>query len=154
MLALSKLLKVPDRQAEYTELVDSLLQRVAESALTEDRREALVQLRDLLNENGDARAAFGSVGLPLICSLARDSRDDVDQLQTALECLSAAVSPEVRCAPCRRRCRWPAVCSHHSLCGDTTYSATTLKLCTTPRLRAGPERGSGRCQCGAAAAQR
>jgi hypothetical protein len=100
MLTLTKLLQQNARPG-YAPLVDSLLQRVSESALADDRREALQQLRDLLTESGEARVAFGSVGLPVMVALVRDSRDDVDQLRVALECLGAAVGPmggEVRYA--------------------------------------------------------
>ena len=93
MLSISKLLQQNSKPGGFAPLVDSLLQRVTESALADDRREAVQQLRDLLTDSPASRAAFGSVGLPLVCSLIRDSRDDVDLLRLALECLAAAVAP-------------------------------------------------------------
>lgn len=104
MLALSRFLEAQRQQQQQEAIaaaaaqVDALLQRVAESALADDRREALNQLRDLLAESADARAAFGSVGLPLVVALVRDAHDDVDQRRTALECLGAAVGSGQVCS--------------------------------------------------------
>lgn len=72
-------------------LVEPLLQRIAESALLEDRRHALQALRDSL---GDARAltSFGACdGFQVLMVAAREDRDDIESVRAALEAMGQAV---------------------------------------------------------------
>jgi hypothetical protein len=76
--------------------VEQLLQRVTESALLEDRREALLSLRDMLAEGGRAQDAFASMGYGVACALLRHERDDAEVARAALECLHLATTPDGR----------------------------------------------------------
>jgi hypothetical protein len=76
--------------------VEQLLQRVTESALLEDRREALLRLRDMLAEGGRAQDAFASMGYGVVCALLRHERDDAEVARAALECLHLATTPDGR----------------------------------------------------------
>lgn len=95
MLALGRFLQAPPGGGDSVEgQVESLLQRISESALLEDRREALLQLRDVLTEEGSARLAFGSMGFPIVCAVLRDDRDELEMVKAALECIAAATSQD------------------------------------------------------------
>lgn len=99
MLGLGRLLQREpgdDDVEKQDRLVDSLLQRVSESALLEDRREALLQLKDLLMENAQAQNAFASLAYPIACTVLRDDREDLDMLRAAVECINAATTQDGR----------------------------------------------------------
>jgi hypothetical protein len=70
--------------------IEPLLQRVAESALLEDRRHALHSLKDQLVDPR-AKQAFGACdGFQVLLTAAREDRDDVDSVRSALEALGLA----------------------------------------------------------------
>ena len=95
--------------------VEALLQRTADGVLAEDRREALADLRDLLSHNAQAtfplwistscfadifkllcssvqaQLAVGAQGLPVLCTIVKEEREDTDMLRAALECLTIAI---------------------------------------------------------------
>ncbi|KXZ52056.1 hypothetical protein GPECTOR_10g1079 [Gonium pectorale] len=72
--------------------VEALLQRISGSLLPEYRRQAMTQLKDLLVDNPKAQLALGNMGLPVLISVLRDERDDLELLRGALEALLAATS--------------------------------------------------------------
>jgi len=101
MLGLGRLLQARDHDGDHDgekqdRLVDSLLQRVSESALLEDRREALLQLKDLVTESVPAQNAFSSLAYPIACSVLREDREDLDMLRAAVECINAATTQDGR----------------------------------------------------------
>lgn len=71
--------------------VELLLQRTADGVLADDRREALADLRDLLSHNSQAQLAVGAQGLPVLCTIIKEEREDTDMLRAALECLTIAI---------------------------------------------------------------
>ena len=77
-------------EAQYDGLVEGLLQRVSESVLVGDRREALAELRDLLADAPRAQAAFGTLGFPVVAHVVRE-RDDIEMVRSAVECMNLAV---------------------------------------------------------------
>lgn len=94
MLALGRLLAQAQgagaAEDQYDRLVEALLQRVSESVILSDRREALLQLRDVLAGAPRAQLAFGAMGFPVMAQVVRE-REDLEMVQAALECLSHAV---------------------------------------------------------------
>ena len=99
MLGLGKLLQVQgDQQGgdeEVENKVEGLLQRVSESSLLQDRRQALFDLRDLLQSGSpQAAVAFGSMGFPIALAVLREDREEVEMIRAVLECVSCAVSQD------------------------------------------------------------
>ena len=69
-----------------------ILEKVAVATLAEDRKAALVELK----EKADAEpAAVGKIAICELCRLLPGFREDVDMLRPALETLLACLSPEV-----------------------------------------------------------
>lgn len=79
------------RNAEISNAVNTLIQRVGESVIIEDRRAALQELRDVLADDVAAQASFASLGFSTICGIIDSDRDDADVLRACLECLVAVV---------------------------------------------------------------
>ncbi|DBA66722.1 hypothetical protein WJX79_001922 [Trebouxia sp. C0005] len=73
--------------------VEVLLQRVGDGVLAEDRQEALADLRDLISNNTQARLAVGAHGLPMLCTVVKEERQDIEMLRGALECLTIVIGP-------------------------------------------------------------
>lgn len=74
-----------DEEAE----VETLLGRVSESRHASERREALAQLRDVLQEgSAAAQAAVGAMGLPVLLAVLTEDRDDAELVRTAVEALA------------------------------------------------------------------
>ena len=100
--------------------VEVLLQRIGDGILAEDRQEALADLRDLISNNtqvngtraslptllfslhlspayhfnaAQAKVAVGGHGLPLLCTVIKEERQDIEMLQGALECLTIVIGP-------------------------------------------------------------
>jgi hypothetical protein len=91
MQALGKFLQVnntsdPRSQTSY---VENLTQRISESALIEDRREAIFQLRDVMS-SPVAQQEFGNSGFPVLLAVLRD-REELDMVRAALEAIQSAV---------------------------------------------------------------
>lgn len=80
--------------------VGTMLDRVANEILTEDRREALGNLRDLLATGSPVGlATFGEKGLPVMTAVVRDDRADVALVQLALETIRCGLSATVTPTP-------------------------------------------------------
>jgi len=91
------------KNSEDSVVVNTLLHRVGESFALEDRRAALLELRDVLADDPAAQATCASLGLSTICSVMQSDRDDSTVLRTCLECMATVAGergtlPEV-CHP-------------------------------------------------------
>ncbi|DBB15044.1 TPA: hypothetical protein ACH3X3_004627 [Trebouxia sp. C0006] len=84
-------LRSGDGSAESS--VEVLLQRIGDGVLAEDRQEALADLRDLMSNNAPAKLAVGAHGLPLLCTVVKEERQDIEMLRGALECLTIVIGP-------------------------------------------------------------
>ena len=96
-----------------TSHVNVLLQRVGESVAVEDRRAALLELRDALADDPAAQAALASLGFNTLCGAIQNDRDDPLIVRTCLECIVSVTGergagPQVR-RP-RRLCFYTQVC--------------------------------------------
>jgi hypothetical protein len=102
MLALGRLLAQAQGSQQddhhYDSVVEALVQRVSESVILSDRREALLQLRDVLASAPRSHLAFGAMGFPVMAQIVRE-REDLEMVQAALECLSHAVGGAGEAAP-------------------------------------------------------
>lgn len=74
--------------------VEQLLERINNGVLAEDRRHAMAELQDIVAESRSAQLAFGSMGLPIILSVLREERSDLDLVRGALETLVNALGSE------------------------------------------------------------
>ncbi|GMH42390.1 hypothetical protein BSKO_10309 [Bryopsis sp. KO-2023] len=72
--------------------VEAIVHRILESTLNEDKRAAVGELRDLLQDNPKAQLGIGSKGLSVLCEILFNSREDVEMINGALEVLLAAFS--------------------------------------------------------------
>lgn len=107
MLGLGKFLHTQPGQVakDDTQLVTTLIQRVGESLVIEDRRTALNELRDVLTDDPSAQAAFASLGFNTICTALQNDISDPIIVRTALECIAAATTgntdrQQVSCRQC------------------------------------------------------
>ncbi|KAL0019412.1 hypothetical protein WJX77_011077 [Trebouxia sp. C0004] len=73
--------------------VEVLLQRIGDGVLAEDRQEALADLRDLISNSAQAKVAVGALGLPMLCTVVKEERQDIEMLRGALECLTIVIGP-------------------------------------------------------------
>ncbi|KAL3691527.1 hypothetical protein R1sor_005178 [Riccia sorocarpa] len=74
--------------------VERLLERIQHGVLADDRRAAMSELQIVVAEDRAAKVAFGSMGFPIIMSIFRDEREDIDMIRGALETLLASVTSE------------------------------------------------------------
>ncbi|XP_021737392.1 golgin candidate 6-like isoform X1 [Chenopodium quinoa] len=73
--------------------VERLLDRINNGAKAEDRRMAMVELQSVVAENHSAQLAFGAMGMPVLLSVLKDERDDVEMIRGALETLVSSLTP-------------------------------------------------------------
>ncbi|KAG8375000.1 hypothetical protein BUALT_Bualt10G0054000 [Buddleja alternifolia] len=73
--------------------VERLLDRISNGVLAEDRRSAMVELQAVVAESHAAQLAFGAMGFPVLLSVLKEERDDVEMVRGALETLVSALSP-------------------------------------------------------------
>ncbi|XP_060206966.1 golgin candidate 6 [Lycium barbarum] len=73
--------------------VERLLDRISNGVLAEDRRAAMLELQSVVSESHDGKMAFGAMGFPVILSVLKEERDDVEMVRGALETLVSALSP-------------------------------------------------------------
>lgn len=72
--------------------VEALLERLDSSLSDEDRRGALVELKLLVSRTSQAQLACGHIGLPVLLSILREDREDLELVRGALEALLQAVT--------------------------------------------------------------
>lgn len=100
MLALGRLFpSSAEEEKDYGKEVDSYLQRINESVLLPDRRDAVFQLRDLLVDNTKAQLAFGSHGFPTMCTVLQEHRTEIEMVRAALEAIVQATNQDNRHSP-------------------------------------------------------
>ncbi|KAI8569653.1 hypothetical protein RHMOL_Rhmol02G0293800 [Rhododendron molle] len=73
--------------------VERVLDRISNGVLAEDRRAAIVELQSVVAESGAAQLAFGAMGFPVILSVLKEERDDVEMVRGALETIVSALTP-------------------------------------------------------------
>ncbi|KAE9452034.1 hypothetical protein C3L33_16066, partial [Rhododendron williamsianum] len=73
--------------------VERLLDRISNGVLAEDRRAAIAELQSVVAESGAAQLAFGAMGFPVILSVLKEERDDVEMVRGALETIVSALTP-------------------------------------------------------------
>ncbi|XP_012834296.1 PREDICTED: LOW QUALITY PROTEIN: golgin candidate 6 [Erythranthe guttata] len=73
--------------------VERLLDRISNGSLAEDRRSAMAELQAVVAESGAAQLAFGAMGFPVLLSVLKEERDDVEMVRGALETLVSALTP-------------------------------------------------------------
>uniref|UniRef100_A0A1D1XF58 Golgin candidate 6 n=1 Tax=Anthurium amnicola TaxID=1678845 RepID=A0A1D1XF58_9ARAE len=73
--------------------VERLLHRISNGVLADDRRAAMTELQSLVAESRQAQLAFGAMGLPVILSVLKEERDDVEMVRGALETLVSGMTP-------------------------------------------------------------
>jgi hypothetical protein len=67
-------------------------ERMDSGISSDDRRSALVELKELLASNQQAQLAVGHIGLHVLSAVLREDRDDVELVRGALEVLLQAVT--------------------------------------------------------------
>uniref|UniRef100_A0A5B7B672 Putative golgin candidate 6 isoform X1 n=1 Tax=Davidia involucrata TaxID=16924 RepID=A0A5B7B672_DAVIN len=73
--------------------VERLLDRISNGVLAEDRRTAITELQSVVAESHAAQLAFGAMGFPVLLSVLKEERDDVEMVRGALETLVSALTP-------------------------------------------------------------
>uniref|UniRef100_A0A1S4CZI1 Golgin candidate 6 n=1 Tax=Nicotiana tabacum TaxID=4097 RepID=A0A1S4CZI1_TOBAC len=73
--------------------VERLLDRISNGVLAEDRRAAMLDLQSVVTESRAGQMAFGAMGFPVILSVLKEERDDVEMVRGALETLVGALTP-------------------------------------------------------------
>ncbi|GMH25071.1 hypothetical protein Nepgr_026914 [Nepenthes gracilis] len=73
--------------------VERLLDRLNNSTKAEDRRMAITELQSVVAESPAAQLAFGAIGFPVLLSVLKEERDDVEMVRGALETLAGALTP-------------------------------------------------------------
>eukprot|EP00252_Welwitschia_mirabilis_P026477 TRINITY_DN8701_c0_g1_i1.p1 TRINITY_DN8701_c0_g1~~TRINITY_DN8701_c0_g1_i1.p1 ORF type:complete len:947 (-),score=232.58 TRINITY_DN8701_c0_g1_i1:187-3027(-) len=73
--------------------VERLLDRISNGVLAEDRRAALAELQPIVAESASAQMAFGAMGFPVLLSVLREEREDIEMVRGSLETLVSALTP-------------------------------------------------------------
>ncbi|KAL8106915.1 golgin candidate 6 [Apium graveolens] len=73
--------------------VERLLDRISNGVLAEDRRNAIIELQSVVAETRAAQLAFGAIGFPVLLSVLKEERDDVEMVRGALETFVSALTP-------------------------------------------------------------
>ncbi|KAG9446082.1 hypothetical protein H6P81_012210 [Aristolochia fimbriata] len=73
--------------------MERLLDRISNGVLADDRRAAMAELQSLVAETSSAQLAFGAMGFPVLMSVLKEERDDVEMVRGALETMVGALTP-------------------------------------------------------------
>ncbi|XP_011629264.1 golgin candidate 6 [Amborella trichopoda] len=73
--------------------VERLLDRISNGVLADDRRAAMAELQSIVAESRSAQLAFGAMGFPVLLSVLKEERDDVEMARGALETLVSSLTP-------------------------------------------------------------
>ncbi|XP_022133800.1 golgin candidate 6 isoform X1 [Momordica charantia] len=73
--------------------VERVLDRISNGQIAEDRRTAMVELQSVVAESRAGQLAFGAMGFPVLMSVLKEERDDVEMVRGALETLVSALTP-------------------------------------------------------------
>ncbi|CAL5356206.1 unnamed protein product [Camellia sinensis] len=82
-----------ENSASSEDSVERLFNRISNGVLAEDRRTAIVELQFVVAESRAAQLAFGAMGFPVLVSVLKEERDDVEMVRGALETLVSALTP-------------------------------------------------------------
>ncbi|KMZ57208.1 hypothetical protein ZOSMA_88G00280, partial [Zostera marina] len=72
--------------------VEKYLDCISNGVLAEDRRAAMAELQSLVAESHSAQLALGAMGLPVLLSVLKEERDDVELIRGSLETLVSALT--------------------------------------------------------------
>ncbi|KAL6532939.1 Golgin candidate 6 [Orobanche gracilis] len=72
--------------------VERLLDRISNGTLADDRRNAMAELQSVVAESHAAQLAFGAMGFPVLLSVLKEERDDIEMIRGAIETLVSAIS--------------------------------------------------------------
>lgn len=75
-----------------------LLERVSDGVLADDRRSAMSELRVRAAESSQAQAALGAMGLPVLLTVLREEREDLEMIRGALETLYNCITADTETA--------------------------------------------------------
>ncbi|RYR57838.1 hypothetical protein Ahy_A05g023517 isoform C [Arachis hypogaea] len=69
--------------------VERLLDRISNGKLGDDRRNAIIELQAVVSENQASQLAFGAMGFPVMLSVLKEEREDVEMVTnfSSLSCL-------------------------------------------------------------------
>ncbi|CAN6472181.1 unnamed protein product [Victoria cruziana] len=73
--------------------VERCLDRISNGVLAEDRHAAMAELQSIVSESRQAQLAFGAMGFPVLLSVLKEERADVEMVRGALEALIGALTP-------------------------------------------------------------
>ncbi|KAK7265981.1 hypothetical protein RIF29_18618 [Crotalaria pallida] len=73
--------------------VERLLDRINNGKLPDDRRNAITELQAIVSESQASQLAIGAMGFPIMLSILKEERDDVEMVRGALETLVSALTP-------------------------------------------------------------
>ncbi|KAH6769014.1 golgin putative 6 [Perilla frutescens var. frutescens] len=73
--------------------VERLLDRISNGTLADDRRTAMAELQSVVAESNSAQLAFGAMGFPVLLSVLKEERDDIEMIRGAIETIVSALSP-------------------------------------------------------------
>ncbi|KAL8139642.1 hypothetical protein V2J09_005663 [Rumex salicifolius] len=82
-----------DSTSNEDSYVERLLDRVNNGTKAEDRRAALTELQSVVAESHATQLAFGAMGFPVLISILKEERDDIEMVRGALETLLGALTP-------------------------------------------------------------
>ncbi|KAJ0967728.1 hypothetical protein J5N97_024645 [Dioscorea zingiberensis] len=82
-----------DSNSSEDSYVERFLDRISNGVRAEDRRAAMVELQSVVAESRSAQLAFGAMGFPVLLSVLKEERDDVEMIRGALETLVSALTP-------------------------------------------------------------
>ncbi|KAL5991927.1 hypothetical protein ACLOJK_012839 [Asimina triloba] len=64
----------------YSNYVERLLDRISNGVLADDRRSAMTELQSIVAESHFAQLALGATGLPVLLTILREEREDVEMV--------------------------------------------------------------------------
>ncbi|KAH7689813.1 Vesicle tethering protein p115-like protein [Dioscorea alata] len=82
-----------DSNSNEDSYVERFLDRISNGVRAEDRRAAMAELQSVVAESRSAQLAFGAMGFPVLLSVLKEERDDVEMIRGALETLVSALTP-------------------------------------------------------------
>ncbi|KAM0949924.1 hypothetical protein DsansV1_C05g0057981 [Dioscorea sansibarensis] len=82
-----------DSNSSEDSYVERFLDRISNGVRAEDRRAAMAELQSVVAESRSAQLAFGAMGFPVLLTVLKEERDDVEMIRGALETLVSALTP-------------------------------------------------------------
>jgi len=86
-------------------VVEELLERISHGVLANDRRSAVNALRTEVTESRKAEVVLGHVGLPILFTVLREEREDLEMVRGAVEALfNAVIAVPTHIVECNNPC--------------------------------------------------